>query len=67
MKTFVVEIAANGLSDAEFAYRLRTGQPAVMGRLREGKVLLDLRTVFPRQEESLVQAARKATLSLIVP
>jgi L-seryl-tRNA(Ser) seleniumtransferase len=67
MKTFVIELAVNGLGDAELAYRLRTGQPAVMGRLREGKVLLDLRTVFSRQEEALVQSVRNATSSIAAP
>ncbi|MBV9122195.1 MAG: L-seryl-tRNA(Sec) selenium transferase, partial [Planctomycetes bacterium] len=50
MKTFVLELEARGLSDAELAHRLRTGTPAVMGRLRDGKLVLDLRTVFPHQE-----------------
>jgi L-seryl-tRNA(Ser) seleniumtransferase len=60
MKTCVIEIAAAGVGDAEFARRLRTGYPAVIGRLREGKLLIDLRTVFSRQEESLIEAVRKA-------
>jgi L-seryl-tRNA(Ser) seleniumtransferase len=60
MKTWVAEVTANGLSDAELAYRLRSGHPAVIGRLRAGKVLLDLRTVFSHQEELLVQAVRQA-------
>jgi L-seryl-tRNA(Ser) seleniumtransferase len=60
MKTCVVEVTASSLSDADLAYRLRTGQPAVMGRLRDGKLLLDLRTVFPRQEGALVGAIGQA-------
>jgi len=60
MKTYVVELEARGLSDAELAYRLRTGTPAVVGRLRDGKLVLDLRTVFPQQEEVLVEAVRRA-------
>lgn len=63
MKTCVVELAARGLSDAELAYRLRTGTPAVVGRLRDGKLVLDLRTVFPHQEELLVDAVRRALRS----
>jgi L-seryl-tRNA(Ser) seleniumtransferase len=59
MKTWVVEVEAHDRSDAELAYRLRTGEPAVMGRLREGKVILDLRTVFPEQEEALAEAVRR--------
>lgn len=60
MKTCVVEVSAASLSDAEFAHRLRTGEPAVMGRLRDGKLLLDVRTVFPRQEDMLVKAVGDA-------
>jgi L-seryl-tRNA(Ser) seleniumtransferase len=67
MKTYVIELAVNGVGDAELAHRLRTGQPAVMGRLREGKVLLDLRTVFSRQEEALVQSVQMATSSIAAP
>ena len=39
---------------------VRTGTPAVMGRLRDGKLLLDVRTVFPEQEQALVDAVRVA-------
>jgi hypothetical protein len=35
--------------------------PAVMGRLSEGKLLLDLRTVFPEQESELLDAISQAT------
>ncbi len=56
MKTWVVEVEAAALSDAELAYRLRTGTPAVMGRLRDGKLVLDVRTVFPQEEPLLIEA-----------
>jgi L-seryl-tRNA(Ser) seleniumtransferase len=59
LKTYVIELEARSLTDAELAYRLRTGTPAVVGRLREGKLVLDLRTVFPHQEVMLVEAVRK--------
>jgi L-seryl-tRNA(Ser) seleniumtransferase len=58
LKTCVVELEPAGLGDADLARRLRTGTPAVIGRLRDGKLLLDLRTVFPRQEDALVEAVR---------
>jgi L-seryl-tRNA(Ser) seleniumtransferase len=60
MKTWVLEVEARDLGDAELAYRLRTGTPAVVGRVRNGKLVLDLRTVFPPQEDSLVEALRQA-------
>lgn len=58
MKTCVLEVAAKNMSDADFALRLRTGTPAVIGRLRDGKLVLDLRTVFAHQEDMLVEAVR---------
>lgn len=60
MPTVVVELTPSRLSDAEFAERLRAGSPAVMGRLNEGKMLLDLRTVFMEQEVDLMEAVRVA-------
>jgi L-seryl-tRNA(Ser) seleniumtransferase len=60
MRTCVVEIKPADLSDADFAHRLRTSDPAVMGRLRDGRLLLDLRTVFPAQESALVAAVSRA-------
>jgi L-seryl-tRNA(Ser) seleniumtransferase len=60
LKTHVVELQAHGLSDADLAYRLRTGLPAVMGRVRDGRLVLDLRTIFPEQEASLIEAVRQA-------
>jgi L-seryl-tRNA(Ser) seleniumtransferase len=60
MPAWVVEVEAAGLSDAALALRLRTGTPAVMGRLRGGRLVLDVRTVFPEQEAALVEAMRCA-------
>jgi L-seryl-tRNA(Ser) seleniumtransferase len=60
MKTWVAEVEAQHLTDADLAHRLRTGAPAVLGRVRDGKLLLDVRTVFPEQEQSLVEAVRAA-------
>src|SRR5205809_6381735 len=62
-KTWVVEIEAKSRSDADVAQRLRTGTPAVMSRLRGGKVVLDVRTIFPSQEADLVQAVSQACAS----
>jgi len=43
-----------------FAARLRRGTPPVIGYVAAGKFKLDLRTVFPRQDEELVNALRLA-------
>src|SRR5262249_7944475 len=60
MAAWVIEFAPQGLSDADFALRLRSGDPAVVGRLRDGKVVLDVRTVLPHQEDALVEAVVRA-------
>jgi L-seryl-tRNA(Ser) seleniumtransferase len=60
LKTMVVAVESRGQGDDELAYRLRTGTPAVMVRVREGKVLFDMRTIFAEQEAGLVEAVRLA-------
>jgi L-seryl-tRNA(Ser) seleniumtransferase len=60
MKTWVVEVVAENLSDADLAHRLRVGAPAVLGRIRSERLVLDLRTIFPEQEELLIEAIRAA-------
>jgi L-seryl-tRNA(Ser) seleniumtransferase len=56
----IVAVSPASMSDAVLAERLRTGDPAVMARVQEGQVLLDLRTVFERQEEGLLRAVGQA-------
>lgn len=58
--TAVIAIAAAPAGETELAARLRTGTPAVVGRVQDGKVLLDLRTVFERQEGELLNAIGRA-------
>ncbi len=41
--------------------RLRRGDPPVIGRVSEGKLLLDLRTVLPEQDETLARCLAAAT------
>jgi L-seryl-tRNA(Ser) seleniumtransferase len=60
MPSCVLEVEAKAVSDADLAYRLRTGDPAVVGRLRDEKLVLDVRTIFPDQETALVEAIRRA-------
>jgi L-seryl-tRNA(Ser) seleniumtransferase len=59
MPTWVVEVDA-GLGDCELSARLRHGTPAVLSRVRGGKVVLDVRTVFEGQEAALVEAVTAA-------
>ncbi|HMG13686.1 MAG TPA: L-seryl-tRNA(Sec) selenium transferase, partial [Gemmatimonadaceae bacterium] len=41
---------------------LRRGEPAVIGRIADGRLLLDLRSVLPREDGALVKAIIKARL-----
>jgi L-seryl-tRNA(Ser) seleniumtransferase len=58
------EIASSAVvlsADAERTEeRLRRGEPAVIGRITDGKLLLDLRSVLPREDGTLVQAIVRA-------
>lgn len=46
--------------DDALARRLRVGRPPVMGYLRDGRLILDLRTVDPDDDDELVRAVRGA-------
>ena len=53
LPTTVVALTCYSLSADEVAARLRAADPPVIARVEEGRVLLDLRTVFPEQDEIL--------------
>jgi L-seryl-tRNA(Ser) seleniumtransferase len=54
-----VELPSAAVSLPEsYAAPLRTGSPAVVGRLEAGHCLLDLRTVAPDDDEAVVHAVR---------
>ncbi len=56
LPTWVLAVTAEGLSADQAAGRLRAAQTPVIARVEEGRVLLDLRTVFP-QQDAAVEAA----------
>ncbi|HET6878826.1 MAG TPA: L-seryl-tRNA(Sec) selenium transferase [Pirellulales bacterium] len=56
--TWCIALTPAEMSVDRLAARLRTGQPAVVGRVREERLYLDLRSVFPRQDLDLVAAVR---------
>jgi L-seryl-tRNA(Ser) seleniumtransferase len=55
LATTLIALTSSTLSANELAARLRTHNPPVIARVEEGRVLLDLRTVFPAQDEVLRQ------------
>ncbi len=54
--TWVIAVRCADVVAAE--RKLRARDPAVIARVEEGKLLLDLRTVFAREEEELASALR---------
>jgi len=49
-------VTCEGLSADELAARLRSHQPPIVARVEQGRVLLDLRTVFPEQDATVADA-----------
>ncbi|HET8944586.1 MAG TPA: L-seryl-tRNA(Sec) selenium transferase [Dehalococcoidia bacterium] len=60
LPTKLLAIAADGVRLAEIARRLRTGDPAVVGRIESDRLLLDPRTVRPDEDAALLKALKTA-------
>jgi L-seryl-tRNA(Ser) seleniumtransferase len=56
LPTRLLALSSETCSADQLAQRLRSGDPPVIARVEEGRVLLDLRTVFPEQDELLSRA-----------
>lgn len=56
LPTRLLAVSAEGLSADELAARLRLSTPPIVARVEEGRVLLDLRTVLPEQDEAVTHA-----------
>ena len=52
------------LSADELAARLRASDPPIIARVEEGRVLLDLRTVFPEQDHCIAPRSIESSCSL---
>ena len=55
LPTRLIALSHAGLSADELSARLRANTPPIIARVEEGRVLLDLRTVFPEQDGVLVE------------
>jgi L-seryl-tRNA(Ser) seleniumtransferase len=62
LPTRLLALSCAGLSADELSARLRASDPPIVARVEQGRVLLDLRTVFADQDRILV-----AALSRIAP
>ncbi len=56
LPTRLLALTSEKLSADELATRLRQSKPPIIARVEQGRVLLDLRTVFPEQDEMVVKA-----------
>jgi L-seryl-tRNA(Ser) seleniumtransferase len=52
----LLTLTCEGLSADELAARLRSSELPIVARVEEGRVLLDLRTVFPEQDDTVAAA-----------
>ena len=59
LPTRLLVLTLEGLSADELAARLRRSTPAIVARVEEGRVSIDLRTVFPEQDQTVAQALRQ--------
>lgn len=63
LPTRLLAITAKRLSATELSARLRNSTPPIIARVEDGQVLLDLRTVFPAQDQVLRQILVRAAES----
>jgi L-seryl-tRNA(Ser) seleniumtransferase len=56
LPTRLLAVSCANLGADEFAARLRTSDPPIVARVEDGRVLLDLRTVFPEQDDLIATA-----------
>jgi len=61
LPTKLVAITHGELSADELCARLRAAEPPLIARVEDGRVLLDLRTVFPDQDGQIATLLRSAT------
>ncbi len=59
LPTKLVSVEAAGLSSGRLERYLRSADPAVLARIENHQVLLDLRTVFTEDEDHLVEVLQK--------
>jgi L-seryl-tRNA(Ser) seleniumtransferase len=60
ISSVALSVAVRKISPDELASRLRKNDPPVIGYISQGKLLLDLRTIFPAHDETIVAALTKA-------
>ena len=56
INSVTVDLSPSQMDLAELAARLRAGQPPVVGYVSGGRFKLDLRTIFPEQDDAVIAA-----------
>jgi L-seryl-tRNA(Ser) seleniumtransferase len=59
LPTRLLALSCEGLSADELSARLRASDPAIIARVEQGRVLLDLRTVFADQDPVIAVALER--------
>jgi L-seryl-tRNA(Ser) seleniumtransferase len=59
LPTRLLSLSCAGLSADELAARLRASDPPIIARVEQGRVLVDLRTVFADQDSTIVAALER--------
>jgi L-seryl-tRNA(Ser) seleniumtransferase len=60
MSSVTIEIRPKNCSPAEFAARLRSATPPIIGYIANNRLKIDLRTIFPQQDKAVIEAIRAA-------
>ena len=63
LPTQLLAVTCDGLSADELAAQLRGSEPPIITRVEEGRVVLDLRTVFPEQDAAVVAALSRIAVA----
>ena len=58
LPTWLIAAAVEGLSADDLLARLRQGNPPIIARVQDDRVVMDLRTVFPEQDRVVVGVLR---------
>jgi L-seryl-tRNA(Ser) seleniumtransferase len=61
LPTVVLRVEHRELTAGEFARRLRLGAVRLVSRVQADRVVIDLRSVLPSEDELIVQALRAAS------
>jgi L-seryl-tRNA(Ser) seleniumtransferase len=59
LPTRLLAISCKGFSAGDLAAHLRASNPPIIARVEDDRVLLDLRTVFPEQDETVIAALQR--------